>query len=161
MPRRPAGASATRLGERRHIQAAREFHLSVSSVHQLFKGFNMQVRKVMAVLLLFSASIGFIDTAHAQGKTRDQVRQELIKAQQNGSLYVTDSSYPDASPIDQYQVDPQKAMHANDSGIGRDTNGAVEAGPPAMHDTPTMPNGPAHDDTCVGPISFCSIYFGS
>lgn len=121
----------------------------------------MQVRKVMAILLLSSASVGVIGTAQAQGKTREQVRQELIEAEQNGSMYVTDSSYPDVSPIYQNLVDRQKAAHANDSAVGPEMNGSTETGRSAVHESRPMPNGPAHDDGCVGPVSFCDIYFGS
>ena len=48
---------------------------------------------VLSVAVLASSS------AFAEGKTRAQVYQELIEAQQNGLNYVTDSSYPDVSPV--------------------------------------------------------------
>jgi hypothetical protein len=48
---------------------------------------------VLSVAVLASSS------AFAEGKTRAQVYQELIEAQQNGLNYVTDSSYPDVNPI--------------------------------------------------------------
>jgi Domain of unknown function (DUF4148) len=38
-------------------------------------------------------------SAFAQSKTRAEVYQELIEAQQNGLNYVTESSYPEVSPI--------------------------------------------------------------
>ncbi|MBP0589491.1 DUF4148 domain-containing protein [Paraburkholderia sp. LEh10] len=120
----------------------------------------MQVRKVMAILLLSSTSIGFIGTAQAQGKTREQVRQELIDAEQNGSMYVTDASYPDVNAIYQHLLDQKNAAHANDSAIGPDVNGSTETGRSAAHDSRPMSDGPSHDDGCVGPISFCEIYFG-
>jgi hypothetical protein len=43
-------------------------------------------------------------SAFAQGKTRAQVYQELIEAQQNGLNYVTETSYPEVSPIFAQQV---------------------------------------------------------
>ena len=88
----------------------------------------MQVRKVMAILLVSSASVGFISTAQAQGKTREQVRQELIEAEHNGSMYVTDTSYPDVNPIYQHLVDQKKSTHANDSAVGPELNGSTETG---------------------------------
>ncbi|WP_174246454.1 DUF4148 domain-containing protein [Burkholderia sp. L27(2015)] len=48
----------------------------------------------IAILLATLASSAF-----AQGKTRAEVYQELIEAQQNGLNYVTDNSYPDINPI--------------------------------------------------------------
>ncbi|NPT46431.1 DUF4148 domain-containing protein [Paraburkholderia sp. 1N] len=42
--------------------------------------------------------------AFAQSKTRAEVYQELIEAQQNGLNYVTDTSYPDVNPIFAAQV---------------------------------------------------------
>jgi Domain of unknown function (DUF4148) len=46
--------------------------------------------------------------AFAQGKTRAEVYQELIDAQQNGLHYVTDTSYPAVNPIFMVQVDRLK-----------------------------------------------------
>jgi hypothetical protein len=120
----------------------------------------MQVSKVVAILLLSSASVGFIGTAQAQGKTREQVRQELIEAEQNGSMYVTDTSYPDVNPIYQHLVDQKKSTHANDSAVGPELNGSTETGRSAVHKSRPMPDGPSNDDSCVGPVSFCEIYFG-
>jgi hypothetical protein len=53
---------------------------------------------VLSVAVLASSS------AFAEGKTRAQVYQELIEAQQNGLNYVTDSSYPEVSPLYAEQV---------------------------------------------------------
>jgi hypothetical protein len=46
--------------------------------------------------------------AFAQGKTRAEVYQELIDAQENGLHYVTDTSYPAVNPIFTVQVDRLK-----------------------------------------------------
>ena len=61
---------------------------------------------VLSVAVLASSS------AFAEGKTRAQVYQELIEAQQNGLNYVTDSSYPDVSPVYAQEVSrlKQQAM---------------------------------------------------
>jgi hypothetical protein len=53
---------------------------------------------ILSVAVLASSS------AFAEGKTRAQVYQELIEAQQNGLNYVTDSSYPEVNPIYAEQV---------------------------------------------------------
>ena len=51
----------------------------------------------MSVAVL--ASSGVFSNAFAQEKTRAEVRQELIQAENNGSRFVTDASYPDVSPV--------------------------------------------------------------
>jgi hypothetical protein len=70
---------------------------------------------VLSVAVLASSS------AFAEGKTRAQVYQELIEAQQNGLNYVTDSSYPDVSPVYAQEVSRLKqqamASSANTSKI--------------------------------------------
>ena len=70
---------------------------------------------VLSVAVLASSS------AFAEGKTRAQVYQELIEAQQNGLNYVTDSSYPDVSPVYAQEVSRLKqqamASYANTSKI--------------------------------------------
>jgi hypothetical protein len=47
----------------------------------------------------------------AQGKTRAEVYQELIQAQENGLNFVTDASYPDVSPVFASQVARMKQEH--------------------------------------------------
>jgi phosphoenolpyruvate synthase/pyruvate phosphate dikinase len=47
----------------------------------------------------------------AQGKTRVEVYQELIEAQQNGLNYVTETSSPDVSPMFAQQVARMKQAH--------------------------------------------------
>ena len=49
--------------------------------------------------------------AFAQGKTRAEVYQELIEAQQNGLNYITDTSYPDVNPNYTTQVARLKQRH--------------------------------------------------
>ena len=50
-------------------------------------------------LLTVSLALLVSSSAFAQEKTRAEVRQELIEAQDNGLGLVTDESYPDVSPI--------------------------------------------------------------
>ena len=56
----------------------------------------------LSVVVLAASSNVF-----AQGKTRAEVYQELIQAQQNGLDYVTDASYPDVSPVFAHMVEQQ------------------------------------------------------
>jgi hypothetical protein len=60
--------------------------------------------KMLALLAVSVAVLGSTN-AFAQGKTRAQVYQELVEAQQNGLNFVTDSSYPDVNPMFQGTVD--------------------------------------------------------
>jgi hypothetical protein len=121
----------------------------------------MRVRKFVGIVMLSFASAAYVGAAHAQGLTREQVRQQLIEAQQNGLSFVTDASYPDVSPVYQHQVDKMRATHAHDSGVGAQASGSTESG--ASKASPQMPmqTRPTPHDDCVGPVSFCNIYFGS
>lgn len=62
------------------------------------------------VMVTLSLAVLGSSTAFAQGKTRAEVYQELIEAQQNGLNYVTDASYPDVDPIFAPQVARMKAQ---------------------------------------------------
>jgi hypothetical protein len=66
-------------------------------------------------LAVFTSSAAF-----AQAKTRAEVYQELIEAQQNGLNYVTDTSYPDVNPIFAAQVDRMKQAHLAQQNAARD-----------------------------------------
>lgn len=92
--------------------------------------------------------------ASAQALTRAQVRQQLIDAETNGLRFVTDTSYPDASPLFQQQAG-QMPRHQAETAVGGDPAGTSDAGRPAAQ--PTRPRSAA----CVGPESFCTPYFGS
>jgi hypothetical protein len=101
---------------------------------------------VLSLAALASAS------AFAEGKTRAQVYQELIEAQHNGLDYVTDASYPDVSPVFQQRVAQLKLQN---NAFGPDMPGSSASGKRAH-----MP-GKSGDMSCVGPVSFCTPYFGS
>jgi hypothetical protein len=115
--------------------------------------------KLLAMLTMSAAvlaSTTVFTNAFAQEKTRAEVRQELIQAENNGSRFVSDTSYPDVDPIYQEQVARMKAQHP-DSGEGPGTSGTTQSGNRAMPPDNTS-NKP---QTCVGPVSYCNIYFGS
>ncbi|RQS65991.1 DUF4148 domain-containing protein [Burkholderia sp. Bp8963] len=100
------------------------------------------------------SATGFATHAVAQGKTRAEVRQELIDAQNHGMRFVTDTSYPDVSPLFRPQAERMQTQ-PEQSGSGNQAAGSSDAGKrataPALQDT--MP--------CTGPVSYCSPYFGS
>jgi 4-diphosphocytidyl-2C-methyl-D-erythritol kinase len=114
----------------------------------------MTLQNFLLTLALAISSAALTTNASAQEKTRAEVRQELIDAQNNGLNFVTDASYPDVSPIYQQQVERLKMQH---SGSGPSTSSTSDAGQKA--DVP-MDNTHAMDD-CVGPAGFCKPYFGS
>ena len=75
---------------------------------------------VLSVAVLASSS------AFAEGKTRAQVYQELIEAQQNGLNYVTDSSYPDVSTVYAQEVSRLKQQALDSSAnTGKIVDGSI------------------------------------
>ncbi|BAX60885.1 DUF4148 domain-containing protein [Burkholderia stabilis] len=97
---------------------------------------------------------GVATQASAQELTRAQVRQELIDAENNGLRFVTDTSYPDVSPLFQQQAEQMPQRQTN-TAVGSDPAVSSEAGKPAAMSPRQRPA------ACVGPASFCTIYFGS
>jgi hypothetical protein len=105
----------------------------------------------MSVAVFASTSV--FSNAFAQEKTRAEVRQELIQAENNGLRFVTDTSYPEVNPIYANQVAQLKQQ--NDSGVGAAMSGSSNSGGRVgKHST-------SGAQACVGPVSFCTPYFGS
>ena len=75
-------------------------------------------------IVFLAASSG----AFAEGKTRAQVYQELIEAQQNGLDYITDASYPDVNPVFAQQVKNHKEALAAQAAANRVAKGSAPAG---------------------------------
>jgi hypothetical protein len=114
----------------------------------------MNKHLITAVSMVFFASTAIATSASAQEKTRAEVHQELIQAENNGSRFVTDTSYPDVNPMFAQQV--AHARQGND-GVGSEASAPSAAG---------APNAPAPvmnkaGSNCVGPVSYCMLYFGS
>ncbi|VWC21629.1 hypothetical protein BLA6860_05842 [Burkholderia lata] len=114
----------------------------------------MNTHWLVAAAVAAISLAGIATQASAQELTRAQVRQELIDAENNGLRFVTDTSYPDVSPLFQRQVE-QMPEHQASTAVGSDPAASSEAGRPA---TMSPRQGLA---ACVGPASFCTIYFGS
>jgi hypothetical protein len=88
------------------------------------------MKKLSFVALSFVV-LAASSSAFAQGKTRAQVYQELIEAQQNGLDYITDASYPDVSPVFAHQVEQRKqalAAQAADAASRVANSGAPAVG---------------------------------
>jgi hypothetical protein len=94
----------------------------------------MNKRSLIALSVAFLAIAGTTSNAFAQEKTRAEVRQELIQAENNGLHFVTDTSYPGVNPIFEQQAARLKHRLAKH-------HPAAQA--------------------CVGPVDFCTPYFGS
>ncbi|CAM2162543.1 DUF4148 domain-containing protein [Paraburkholderia sacchari] len=111
-------------------------------------------RRAMIVFLILLAGAGTMINAQAQEKTRAQVRHELIDAERNGLNFVSDTSYPEVAPVFEQQVARLK-QEKSDSGMGSAMTGTSDAGHLKQETSPSDAS------TCVGPASFCTIYFGS
>ena len=114
----------------------------------------MNTHWLVAATVAAMSLAGVATQASAQALTREQVRQELIDAQNNGLRFVTDTSYPDVSPLFQRQAE-QMPQRQSSTAVGSDPAVSSEAGKPAAMSPRQRPA------ACVGPASFCSIYFGS
>ncbi|HEY2024782.1 DUF4148 domain-containing protein [Paraburkholderia sp.] len=68
--------------------------------------------KKLSFAVLSFVVLAVSSSAFAEGKTRAQVYQELIEAQQNGLDYITDASYPDVNPAFVRQVEQRKQARA-------------------------------------------------
>lgn len=85
--------------------------------------------KKFAIATLSVVVLAVSSSAFAEGKTRAQVYQELIEAQQNGLDYITDTSYPDVNPIFAQQVQRHKiALAAQAAAAGRVASGSAATG---------------------------------
>jgi hypothetical protein len=118
----------------------------------------MNKRFVLSLSMIVLASAGIVTNASAGEKTRAEVRQELIQAENNGLRFVTDTSYPDVNPIFAQQVAQLKQQQ---SGTGADTSGSSAAGHREAAGSTSIAQGRTATPACVGPVSFCTPYFGS
>ena len=113
--------------------------------------------RVLGLATVLLASTGIASNASAQEKTRAEVRQELIQAEDNGLRFVTDASYPDVAPSLVPQV--ARLQRQGEGGMGGDMSGTSAAGTGAAGGR--VDQGHVAAPACVGPVSFCTLYFGS
>ncbi|RQR85568.1 DUF4148 domain-containing protein [Burkholderia sp. Bp9012] len=114
----------------------------------------MNTHWLVAAAVAAISLAGIVPQASAQALTRAQVRQQLIDAENKGLRFVTDTSYPDVSPLFQQQAE-QMPRHQAETAVGSDPAATSDAGRPTV--LPSRPRSAA----CVGPESFCTPYFGS
>jgi hypothetical protein len=111
----------------------------------------MNTKTLIGLSLVALTSFGIVNSASAGEKTRAEVRAELIQAENNGSRFVTEASYPDVSPIFAQQVAQMQQRNGSVGGVAAGTSQSGQR--VAM--TPTG------SSNCVGPNSFCNVYAGS
>ncbi|HVE08481.1 MAG TPA: DUF4148 domain-containing protein [Paraburkholderia sp.] len=110
---------------------------------------------VIAAAALAAPVLSFAQSAD-QGLTRAQVRAELVQLERAG--YNPSDSSDTRYPVD-VQAAEAKVAAATDAQTSRDavggmpTNGTSAAGKPGTHMKAAS--------SCVGPVSFCNLYFGS
>jgi len=107
---------------------------------------------VVAVSLAASLAVLASPSAFAQGKTRAEVYQELIEAQQNGLNYVTETSYPDVNPV--FAAKVAQLKRDNTASASTAPKGSSVAG---MHTAMNAVGNPS----CARGTSVCNIYFGA
>jgi hypothetical protein len=117
---------------------------------------NMKAYLVTAAIVMGVAMQGAFADTH-EPKTRAQVRQELIEAQKNGLRDVSNASYPAVARIHEhkYVKTDKPASNVASSGEGPGLRGTSESGQREGGRAQPQVEG------CVGPASFCNIYFGS
>ena len=125
--------------------------------------------KTIATLLVTAAALTAPVLSFAQstdhGLTRAQVRAELVQLERAGYNPQTaaDASYPQEIQLAEAKVAAENgaantASAANtaqtdDAVGGMPGYGSSDSGKPMKHSRAM--------DSCVGPVSFCNIYFGS
>lgn len=110
-------------------------------------------RITITLSMVLFATAGLATSVAAQEKTREEVRQELVEAENNGLRFVTDTSYPEVNPSFEQQAERLKQQSAGSFGTGM--SGSGEAGLAIAARSGMSPA------SCVGPVSFCSLYFGN
>jgi len=119
----------------------------------------MNKHYVFGLSMLLLASAGTTSNASAHEKTRAEVRQELIRAENNGLRFVTDTSYPDVNPIFAQQAAQLKQL--SESGTGAGMSGSSAAGQREVTRKAGIGQSRSAVPACVGPVSFCTPYFDS
>jgi len=109
--------------------------------------------------MLLLATVAVTTNASAQEKTRAEVRQELIQAENDGLRFITDTSYPEVNPIFAQQVARMKQKTSTVANAGDAVSSA--AAQRAAQTTTDMAKIGSDSAACVGPVGFCMPYFGS
>jgi hypothetical protein len=125
--------------------------------------------KKLTLLALTLSAVVISTSTFAQSAsvplTRAQVRADLIRLEQAGynpsasddATYPTDIQAAEAKvaaqPAEQQAATPEQQK--SDGGMGAEMKGTSDSGHKKQDTRPSNPS------TCVGPVSFCDIFFGS
>src|ERR1700692_4928837 len=119
----------------------------------------MNKRYVLGLFMIVLASASIVSKASAQENKRAEVRQELNQQKKNGRRFVPDASYPDVSPVLAQQV--ARLKEQSESGTGADISGSSAAGQREAAGKAGTGQSRSPIPACVGPVSFCTPFFGS
>jgi hypothetical protein len=129
----------------------------------------VKIMKKLALLALTLSAVVSSTVTFAQSTsvplTRAQVRADLIRLEQAGynPSANDDVTYPADIQAAEAKVAAQDAgqqaatpqQQKSDSGMGAEMKGTSDSGHKKQDTHPSNPS------TCVGPVSFCNLYFGS
>ncbi|WP_343672052.1 DUF4148 domain-containing protein [Paraburkholderia heleia] len=117
----------------------------------------MNLRVAISLPVLALTFGGFACAASAQGLTRAEVRADLIRVEQAGynPSIGNDATYPADIQAAEAKIAAQDHQSlANDAMGGTSMSGMSDSGLP-------MPSHNGTSSSCVGPSSYCNIFFGS
>jgi hypothetical protein len=109
----------------------------------------------LAISALASPALSFAQSSPAQ-LTRAEVRADLVRVEQAGynPSDSADADYPANIQAAEAKIAAQDGSHsANEAVGGVAQNGTSHAGAPARAQAATS--------SCVGPVSFCNVFFGN
>ena len=117
----------------------------------------MKARIAIARPVLVLAFGGFASAASAQGLTRAEVRADLVRVEQAGynPSIANDATYPADIQAAEAKIAAQDNPSLANEAMGGTTMNGMSASGSHM---PAPRGAPA---ACVGPASFCNIFFGS
>jgi hypothetical protein len=127
-------------------------------VRKKIKELKMRVYRSLALSLIVAAAAGYATVSSAQGLTRADVRADLIRVEQAG---YSPSSGDDVSYPARIQAAEAKlaAQAQQQTAKVNDAMGGAPMGTSAAGTRVTLKQ--AHQQECVGPESYCNVYFGS
>ncbi|MFD1554840.1 DUF4148 domain-containing protein [Paraburkholderia silviterrae] len=116
--------------------------------------------KTLACLVIASCALASPVVSFAQSSgpvTREQVRAELIRLEQAGYRVGDDdqTKYPEKIQAAEAKVAAQDGQKAGDSDVGGTTINGTSASGGVMQVSRPSPS------SCVGPASYCNLFFGN
>jgi hypothetical protein len=124
---------------------------------ELIKEFEMNTRRALALSLLSLGFAGFASVASAQGLTRAEVRADLVRVEQAGynPSLGNDIDYPADIQAAEAKVAAQGNQQMASNAMGGTTMNGTSASGSRFHLPRPTPS------SCVGPVSYCNIFFGN